>query len=230
MRQNPSFAMTDVVELRRILDQNPWMTLVSDTEDGLMASHYAVLLDEDRDDLTVVGHVGKPDDAILGLGAHELVVIAQGPHGYISPGWYPPEQPGVPTWNFVAVHLSGIPEILSPEENLRVLDRLVARFESALPQPRLMWEPPNDEEYVRRLERGTVGFRLTPTKVVAKRKLSQNKADEVVDRVIAELDAGNSPYADPRLPGEMRRAHDAIRAARGGLDPTRMPAGRSGGA
>ena len=32
--------------------------------------------------------------------------------------------------------------------------------------------------------------------------------------VIAELDAGATPYADPRLPGEMRRAHDAMRAAR----------------
>ena len=122
----------------------------------------------------------------------------------------------MPTWNFVSVHLSGIPEILSPEENLRVLDRLVARFESALPQPRLMWQAPNDEEYVRRLDRGTVGFRLTPTKVVAKRKLSQNKSDEVVGTIIAELEAGASPYADPRLPGEMRHAHDAIRAARGG--------------
>ena len=213
MRQNPSFAMTDAAELRRVIDDNPWMTLVSQTPDGLVASHYAVLLDEDRDDLTIVGHVGKPDDAIHGLGERELLVIVQGPHGYISPGWYG-DVPSVPTWNFVSVHLSGIPEILSPEENLRVLDRLVARFESALPQPRLMWQAPNDEEYVRRLERGTVGFRLTPTKVVAKRKLSQNKSDEVVDTIIAELEAGASPYADPRLPGEMRRAHDAMRAAR----------------
>ena len=215
MRQNPSFAMTDVGELRRIIDFHPWMTLVSATEDGLVASHYAVLLDEDRDDLTLVGHVGKPDDAILGLGERELLVIVQGPHGYISPGWYG-EGPSVPTWNFVSIHLSGTPEILEPEENLRVLDRLVARFESTLPQPRLLWEPPNDEEYVRRLERGTVGFRLTPTKVVAKRKLSQNRPDEVVDTIITQLEAGAGPYADARLADEMRRAHDALRAARAG--------------
>ncbi|MFT4214571.1 MAG: FMN-binding negative transcriptional regulator [Microbacterium sp.] len=218
MRQNPSFAMTDIGELRRILDENPWMTLVSTAETGLVASHYALLLDEDRDDLTVVGHVGRPDDAILGLGERELLVIAQGPHGYISSGWYPPGQPNVPTWNFVTVHLRGIPEVLSAEENLRVLDRLVARFEQAQPQPRLLWEPPNDEDFIRRLERGTVGFRLTPTHVAAKRKLSQNKPDEVVDRVIASLAAGDSPYADPRLSGEMQRAHDAIRAARSATD------------
>lgn len=212
MRQNPSFTMTDVAELRRVLDENPWMTLVSHGDDGLVASHYAVLLDDDRDDLTVVGHVGKPDDAIHGLGQHELLVIAQGPHGYISPQWYLPG-PNVPTWNYVAVHLSGIPEILTPEENLRVLERLVARFESTLPQPRLMWQPPNDEDFIHRLERGTVGFRLTPTKVVAKRKLSQNRPDETVDEIIMQLEAG-SDYADPRLAGEMRRAHEALRAGR----------------
>lgn len=60
MRQNPSFAMTDVAELRRLIARNPWATLVSATDDGIVASHYAVLLDDERDDLTVVGHVASP--------------------------------------------------------------------------------------------------------------------------------------------------------------------------
>lgn len=213
MRQNPSFAMTDVTELRRLIDENPWVTLVSATDDGLVASHYAVLLDQERDDLTIVGHVGRPDDLIHRLGERELLVVVQGPHGYISPGWYG-DAANVPTWNFVSAHLTGVPELLSPEENLVVLERLVARFESGMPQPRLMWEPPNEAGFVTKLERGTIGFRLTPTKVVAKRKLSQNKTEEIVETIIAELDAGGSPYADPRLGGEMQRALDARRAAR----------------
>jgi len=208
MRQNPSFAMTDVAELRRLIDHNPWVTLVSDTPDGLVASHYAVLLDETREDLTIVGHVGKPDDLIHGLGQRELLVVVQGPHGYISPGWYGDVQ-SVPTWNFVSAHLTGVPEVLSPAENLIVLDQLVARFEGRMPEPRLMWERPNDPEYVERLARGTVGFRLTPARVVAKRKLSQNKTADVVETVIAELN-GDGPYANPALAGEMRRARDAM--------------------
>ena len=212
MRQNPSFAMTDVTQLRRLIDENPWMTLVSSTPEGLVASHYAVLLDEDRDDLSIVGHVGKPDDLIHGLGERELLVVVQGPHGYISPGWYGGGA-SVPTWNFVSAHLSGVPEVLSAEENLRVLDRLVARFENRLPEPHLMWERPNDVAFIERLERGTVGFRLTPTKVVAKRKLSQNKSADVVETVIAQL-SGNGAYANPALAAEMRRAHDAMTEAR----------------
>jgi transcriptional regulator len=208
MRQNPSFAMTDVAELRRLIDRNPWVTLVSDTAEGLVASHYAVLLDDERDDLTVVGHVGKPDDLIHGLGEQELLIVVQGPHGYISPGWYGDVQ-SVPTWNFISAHLTGVPELLSPEENLRVLDRLVSRFEDRMPEPRLLWERPNDPAFVERLERGTVGFRLTPARVVAKRKLSQNKPADVVETVIAELN-GDGPYANAALAAEMRRARDAM--------------------
>jgi transcriptional regulator len=210
MRQNPSFAMTDVGEIRRLIEVSPWVTLVSRTGDGLVASHYAVLLDEDRDDLTIVGHVGKPDDLIHGLGERELLVVVQGPHGYISPAWYD-DAPAVPTWNFVAAHLSGVPELLTTEENLAVLERLVDRFEGGTPHPRGMWELPNDETFVRRLERGTVGFRLTPAKVVAKRKLSQNRPAETVDHIVDML-RGEGPHANPALADEMARA----RAARPG--------------
>lgn len=207
MRQNPSFAMTDVGELRRLIDLNPWVTLVSATDTGLVASHYAVVLDPERTDLTILGHVGRPDDLIHGIGERELLVVVQGPHGYISPNWYG-DVKSVPTWNFVSAHLTGMPEVLGDEENLRVLDCLVHRFEAQLPEPRLMWEPPNDPEYVKRLAAGTVGFRLTPTRVVGKRKLSQNKDAELVDRIIDELN-GDGPFAASDLAAEMRRAADA---------------------
>jgi len=209
MRQNPSFTLADVAEIRRVIGANPWASVVSAADDGLVASHYAVLLDESRDDLTIVGHVGRPDDLIHGLGERELLVVFQGPHGYVSPGWYG-DVPAVPTWNYTAVHLSGVPEILTDEENLLVLDQLVAHFESRMPEPRRMWEQPNDPAYVQRLAAGTVGFRLTPTRVVAKRKLSQNKSPEVIETVITALTA-EGPYKNPALAAEMRRAQDARR-------------------
>ncbi|MFN3948256.1 FMN-binding negative transcriptional regulator [Microbacterium sp.] len=206
MRQNPSFAMTDVGEIRRLIDRHPWVTVISQTADGLVASHYAIMLDDTRDDLTIVGHVGKPDDAIHGLGEREMLVVVQGPHGYVTPRWYG-DVPAVPTWNFVSAHLSGIPELLSPEENLRVLERLVDRFEGDDHDARSLYRLPNDASFVERLERGTVGFRLTPTRVAAKRKLSQNKTPEVVETIIAGLSREGGTHAE--LAVEMRRAADA---------------------
>ena len=210
MRQNPSFTLADMTEIRRVIEANPWATIMSSGDDGLVASHYAVLLDDSHDDLTVVGHVGRPDDLILGIAEdRELLIVFQGPHGYISPGWYG-DVPAVPTWNYTAVHLAGVPEILTHEENLLVLDRLVAHFETRMPEPRRIWERPNDPAYVERLAAGTVGFRLTPTRVVAKRKLSQNKPPETIETVIAAL-SSEGPYANPALAAEMRHAQDARR-------------------
>ncbi|WP_417511646.1 FMN-binding negative transcriptional regulator [Microbacterium sp.] len=219
MRQNPSFAMTDIAELRRVIAGNPWATLVGRDADGMTASHYPVLLDPGREDLTVVGHVGRPDDLVLGLGQpeQELLMIFQGPHGYVSPGWYG-DVPAVPTWNYVAVHLSGVPEILDTRANLKVLDDLVEHFERRFPSPRGMWTPPNDEAFISRLEAGTIGFRLTPTRVTAKRKLSQNKTDDVIENVILEL-SQDEAYPNPALVTEMQRAHDARLAARGSKAP-----------
>jgi transcriptional regulator len=203
MRRTPVFTLTDEAELRRLIEQNPWITLVSHTTKGLVASHYAVLLDDSRDELAIVGHVGRPDERLHELGEHEIMVIVQGPHGYISPSWYDAD-PAVPTWNFTAAHLSGFPEILDAAENLRVLDRLVEHFEQHVDAPRLMRGTAEDSAYADAISAGTVGFRLVPTRIEAKSKLSQNKPTETVDRIISELE-GEGPYASDALAAEMRR-------------------------
>ncbi|MGZ0710708.1 FMN-binding negative transcriptional regulator (plasmid) [Coraliomargarita sp. W4R53] len=64
MRQHPSFVLTDTTEIRRLIDANPWVMLVSHTDGSLVASHYAVLLDEDRDDLTTVGFRRTPTKVV----------------------------------------------------------------------------------------------------------------------------------------------------------------------
>jgi len=212
VRQNPSFTLTDRAEIERIIRENPWGTFVSNASTGLVASHYPVILDDTREELSIVSHVGRPDEQLHELGEHELLVILQGPHGYISSSWYDAD-PAVPTWNFVAVHLSGVPELLSPEENLQVLERLVDHFERELPEPRQMRGTLEDERYAERISSGTVGLRLTPTKIVAKQKMSQNRPDHIVDSIMAEL-GGDSPYASPELLREMRIVHDRRRAAR----------------
>jgi transcriptional regulator len=204
MRKNSVFALTEEAELRRLISANPWITLVSHTSTGLMASHYAVLLDDTRDDLAIVGHVGRPDERLHELGRHEVMVIVQGPHGYISPSWYDSD-PAVPTWNFTTVHLSGVPEILDNDENLRVLDRLVEHFEQHLDSPRMMRGTVENSAYADAISAGTVGFRLVPTRIDAKAKLSQNKPHDTVDRIISELE-GDGPYASAALAAEMRRA------------------------
>lgn len=209
MRQNPSFVLADPEEIKRLVRENPWVTMVSNTANGLVASHYPVILDEAADDLVLLSHVGRPDEQLHELGQHELLVIVQGPHGYISPGWYD-DKPAVPTWNFVVAHLYGTPEILSDDENLGVLAALVDHFEDRMPEPRRVNGTPENAQYAARIVSGTVGFRLKVTRLVAKSKLSQNRPAATVERIIEELE-GDGPYASPTLAAEMQRVHARLR-------------------
>jgi transcriptional regulator len=204
MRENPYYELTDEAEIRRLIRENPWAVLVSNSSAGLVASHYPILLEEEREELSIVTHVGRPDDQVHELGEHELLVIVQGPHGYISSSWYG-DHIEVPTWNFIVAHLSGVPELLEPEENFEVLTRLVAHFEQRVADPRPLDATPAVAADARRDSRGTVGLRLVPTRIVAKQKMSQNKPLEIAETVLAELE-GDGPYASEALAREMRRA------------------------
>ncbi|WP_277959958.1 MULTISPECIES: FMN-binding negative transcriptional regulator [Frigoribacterium] len=206
MRHTPTFVLSDVDEVKRLIHENPWATIVSHTAAGLVASHYPVVLEQDDADpgaIVLVSHVGRPDERSHELGEHEVMVIVQGPHGYVSPGWYPAEQI-IPTWNHVTAHLWGTPEILSDDENFRVLGELVDHFERVMPEPSTLTL---DDEGSRRVAKGTVGIRLRVTRFDARAKLSQNKAPEVVDRIVDELEHGEQ-YAQPALAAEMRRVRD----------------------
>lgn len=209
MRTNPSFALDQVDEVRRLVREFPWVTLVSHTAAGdLVASHYPVILDPAAADgeIVLLSHVGRPDEQLHELGSHELLVIVQGPHGYISPGWYD-ARPAVPTWNFVTAHLHGTPELLDDADNLRVLADLVDFFEDRLPEPRRMNGTLENTAYAERIVAGTVGFRLRVSRFTAKNKMSQNKPAETVERIITELE-GDGPYASVPLAAEMRRSRD----------------------
>jgi len=208
MRHTPTYVLTDVDEVKRLVRENPWATFVSNTPAGLVASHYPVVLEETSGTISIVSHVGRPDERLHELGQHEMLMIIQGPHGYISPGWYANED-FVPTWNHVTAHLYGTPEILGDEENFRVLDDLVDHFETQLPEPVSL---DIDENQARRIAKGTVGIRFVVARFDARLKLSQNKAPEVVDRIIAALE-GDGPFASVPLAAEMRRVRDAVAPA-----------------
>jgi transcriptional regulator len=203
MRENPDYALTDPDEVRGLIRSAPWATMVSSTSGGLVASHYPFLLDEEAEEITVLSHVGRPDERLHELGSHELLVIFSGPSGYVSPSWYGLPT-AVPTWNFATVHAYGTPELLDGAENLAVLDRLVDHFEDRLPDPFRMRGTLANAAYAERIVRGTVGIRLRVTRFVGKDKMSQDKPDDVVEQVIEELEAPG-PYQNPALAGRMRQ-------------------------
>lgn len=206
MRHTPDYLLTDPDGVKRLIRENPWATIVSSTSNGIVASHYPVLLEEDAEGISIVSHVGRPDERAHELGQHEMLVIIQGPHGYISPGWYESDD-FIPTWNHVTAHLHGTPELLSDDENFAVLGHLVDHFEQRMPHPLSLQI---DESEARHIATGTVGLRLRVTRFDARLKLSQDKDPAVIDRVIDHLE-GEGAYSSPPLAAEMRRVNPVAR-------------------
>jgi transcriptional regulator len=204
MRENPDYAMTDLADVRALIESYPWATMVSATGNGVVISHYPFLLEESDDEsLVLVSHVGRPDERAHGLGASEIAVVFYGPSGYVSPSWYGVDR-AVPTWNFATVHAYGVPEILSDAENLAVLGRLVEHFENPLPNPFTLSISAENTAYAERILHGTVGFRMRITRFEAKEKMSQDKPVDIIERITTALDAPG-PYLNPALAERMRR-------------------------
>lgn len=205
MRSNPDYALDDPAAARALIEQFPWATMFSATAAGPVASHYPFLLEADTDGISLVSHVGRPDEALHQLGARELLVVFYGPSGYVSPSWYG-VGPAVPTWNYATVHCWGTPEILSDAENLAVLERLVDHFEDPLPNPFRMHRDLANTAYAERIVGGTVGFRMRVTRFEGKDKMSQDKPAGVVDRVVAALRAPG-PHRNDQLAARMDAVH-----------------------
>ncbi|UWE10898.1 FMN-binding negative transcriptional regulator [Actinacidiphila bryophytorum] len=204
MLEQPIYALTEPARLRELLAGHGWATLVSapDTGGGPVVSHLPVIPDPQggADGLAVLGHLAKADAEMHQLGAHDVVVIVQGPGGYVSPSHYR-AGPYVPTWNFVVVHLHGRPTVLDGEQTYQVLQRTVEHFEAGKAEP---WRLETVEDYAREIAPYTTGFRLRPTRVVGKHKLSQDKPHEVALRVADAL-AADGPNGNKALAAAMRR-------------------------
>lgn len=199
VRHNPKHEATDPRVVRELIAENPWSTIVSHTDDGLVASHYPVLLDEQSEDLAVLTHVGRPDEQLHRFGTGEILLIVADTHGYISPSWYADVATPVPTWNFSVAHCYGIPQVLDDDENLRVLTRLVDHFEQHVETPFAL-----DQQIGARLATGTVGIRLPITRFVCKVKMSQDKDPQTRRQVIDAL-RRPGPYSNPALADQMQR-------------------------
>ncbi|MFJ6074502.1 FMN-binding negative transcriptional regulator [Streptomyces sp. NPDC093065] len=205
MLQQEIFRVDDPGWIRDLAHAHPWAALISNTEHGgLVVSHLPVLVERAAPDdpdgtLTLLGHLARTDALEHELGSHDVAVVLQGPHGYLSPVWYE-ETPHVPTWNFTVLHVHGRPEILAPDETYGVLSATVDHFEDRFPEP---WRLARVEDYAHRIAPGVTGFRLPAARLTAKAKLSQDESEHVVRRLTTALES-DQPYAHPQLARAMR--------------------------
>lgn len=189
-----------------IIADNPFAAMVLTGADGIEAVHIPFLLDAARVPYgTLRAHVARANPIWKSFGNEIAMVIFSGPHAYVSPDWYVSEGL-VPTWNYVAVHAYGVPQIVDDHDHIAaLLADLSAASEKTL-TPKAPWTQdrvPVDQHAA--LMRGIVAFEMPITQLEAKQKLSQNRTPEDVAGVATGLRATGSD-ANTTVAGLMEKA------------------------
>src|SRR4029079_12010716 len=108
----------------------------------------------------------------------DALVVFQGPHGYVSPGWYPSKAEHgkvVPTWNYVMVQARGRLRAVDDKEWLRAfVTRLTDHHEGGRAAPWAVTDAPAD--FIEATLGAIVGIEIALSSLVGKWKVSQNRA------------------------------------------------------
>lgn len=194
-----TFTVTDEEEIHSFIEANAFGQIISSKDGRLLSSHIPFLVSEDKRKL--IGHLAKVNPQTQDIEDHEVLITLQGAHDYISPSWY--EAPGVPTWNYQAVHIYGKCQTFTDLDALKeVVDSLTAKYESKFENP---WQP----NYKAAMLGAIVGFEVEITDIQAQYKLSQNRSDQDRKQVIDALEkSGSTALAKAMNREEIRKKRE----------------------
>jgi transcriptional regulator len=177
MHPNPSFRNTSGGHSWELVSQTSFGTLVQSTSGLPVVSHVPFLLSTCRSYIEL--HLVRYNPmAHVDVGeAVPTTLIVNGPDGYISPDWYGIDDQ-VPTWNYVAVHLTGQLVRLADDALEPLLARLSDQFESQLyPKPIWTMEKMSDDVKTKMM-RQILPFKFDISELHSTWKLGQNKSEQ----------------------------------------------------
>lgn len=188
----PCWQPTSPQDTLSLIERNPWALLVSNGEDGPLATNLPLLIDPASTypdgPLILVGHIARANDHARQLANPNTIFLAifEGPWSYVTASWYP-DRDMPSTYYYTAVHCYGHIEIQNEPELDTSLEDLTQRMESPLPNGWRTSEIPRSE--ITRRFAGITGFRLHIHRVEAKFKLGQDEPILDALAVADELDS-----------------------------------------
>lgn len=178
------FEETRTEALHALIRTYPFATVVTHATGGLTANH----LPFELVDGVLHGHVARGNELAQQDGA-EVLLVFQGPDGYISPNWYPSKHETgreVPTWNYAVVHVHGRLRVIDDAAWMRrLLETLTDHHEAGQPQPWKITDAPDD--HIEKSLRAIVGLEVAVERIEGKFKLNQNHPARNRAGVIAGL-------------------------------------------
>lgn len=196
-----AFAETDLGALDRLAEHYDFGSLITVRDGAPTVSHLPLLYRRDGEQVELRGHWARPNAQARHAGP--ALAVLQGPHAYISPGWYADKESAarVPTWNYAIAHLHGELDTFDDEAGLAALvDELSQRHERRIGSD---WRFESEREELRRQLRGIVGFRFRAERIELKFKLSQNHPLRNRENVAGQLQA--QPRDDSRAVAALMR-------------------------
>jgi transcriptional regulator len=180
------FSEADQERIAALIRDFGFATLISVTTDGPLVTHAPLQMDRNRG--VLIGHFARANSHSQALqNGASMLAIFHGPHSYISPTWYVdenPRVPNVPTWNYAAVHVSGVVTRIDDDgAKWNIVRDLAAQYEMGSTAP---WDPQGLDAHAGKLG-AIVGFEIAIKKIEAKFKLSQNRSVADQENVIAKL-------------------------------------------
>ncbi|WP_299640285.1 FMN-binding negative transcriptional regulator [uncultured Ruegeria sp.] len=177
MHPNPAYRAEDKARHIEFARDRAFGVLAISGDGAPLISHVPFLLSEDGAVADL--HLVRSNPIVRVLqGPKEVRIAVQGPDGYVSPDWYGVEDQ-VPTWNYVAVHLTGTLELRPQDELRELLDRQSAFYEKRL-LPKAPWVTGKmSDDALARMMRMIVPCRMQVEDIQGTWKLGQNKPDDV---------------------------------------------------
>ena len=174
------FRLDDRAALRGLIEDYAFGLLVTASDGVPSATHLPFLFEPEAGEAGLLrGHLARAnphwrDLERLAETGTEALVVFQGPHAYVSPNDYESDKPNVPTWNYLAVHLYGVPRLVTEPSGVEaILKRLTDRYETPRAEPWRLEDLPHS--YIQGMAKGVVAFEIPVARLEAKAKLNQNK-------------------------------------------------------
>lgn len=204
MHPNPVFHTATDAENLAFARARGFGTLSVNGADHPLLAHVPFLLSEGGD--TIDLHLVRSNPITRAAkDALPAILAVTGPDSYVSPDWYGIEDQ-VPTWNYIAVHLSGLLERRPQEELRALLDRESDFFEGRL-LPKPVWKTAKtDPVALDKMMRMIVPFRMRISAVDGTWKLSQNKPDAARRKAAGEMESHGVGLEPAALAARMRDA------------------------
>ncbi|MBV8885063.1 MAG: FMN-binding negative transcriptional regulator [Chroococcidiopsidaceae cyanobacterium CP_BM_RX_35] len=187
-----AFREDDVEKLVAFMRANSFATLVSIREDIPVASHIPLVITVQDNVVKLTGHLAKPNPQWKAFEARESLAIFTGPHAYIAPSLYEKHE-SVPTWNYIAVHAYGVPQVITLSNSRKLMDKMIDQMiDTYGADYKSQWHSLSNS-FQEGMMKGIVGFEMTVTRLEGKYKLSQNRSSTEQHNVAHSLLQSKDP-------------------------------------